>query len=101
MPAPKTSKRPPSRPSAPRTSPRPKVRPADVEQRAADMGAVERGNRAAQREAEDYRTLVEKRKCGGSMKKMSKGGKAKKMASGGMCRGMGAASKGGRFVKNG
>jgi hypothetical protein len=33
--------------------------------------------------------------------KMAKGGKTSKMAMGGKCRGMGAATKGGNFSKNG
>jgi hypothetical protein len=48
-----------------------------------DYGAVDRGNRAAQLEGMKY---------GGKVSKMSMGGKA---------RGMGAATKGGSFSKNG
>jgi hypothetical protein len=92
MPAPKKSKRPTPRPSAPRTSPRPRARPAEVEQRAADAGAVARGNNAARREAQDYQDFVVNKK---------RGGKVMKKASGGMCRGMGAATKGGKYMKNG
>lgn len=41
-------------------------------------------------------------KCGGKAKRMMKGGKAKKMAHGGkVCRGMGAATQGGKFRKDG
>lgn len=36
-----------------------------------------------------------------SLREMKKGGVVKKMAMGGKCRGMGAASKGGKFSKNG
>ena len=65
---------------APKTSPRPKPRPKSMED---DGGAVDRGNRAAQLEGFNY---------GGKVSKMSMGGKA---------RGMGAATKGGSFSKNG
>lgn len=37
----------------------------------------------------------------GGQAKMACGGKAKKMAKGGQCRGMGAASRGGKFSKSG
>jgi hypothetical protein len=66
---------------APKTSPRPKPRPKSMEED--DYGAVDRGNRAAQLEGMNY---------GGKVTKMSMGGKA---------RGMGAATKGGSFSKNG
>jgi hypothetical protein len=66
---------------APKTSPRPKPRPKSMEED--DYGAVDRGNRAAQLEGFNY---------GGKVSKMSMGGKA---------RGMGAATKGGSFSKNG
>lgn len=78
--APKTSMRPKKRPmmdeaAAPKTSMRPKKRPEDLMQRNAEAGAVARGNRAAQREAEDYRTIVEgKMKAGGKVKKSYKSG---------------------------
>ena len=66
---------------------RPKARPARIEQEAAEAGAVERGNRAAKRRAQEDNP------------KMKAGGKVKKMASGGnVCRGMGAAKRGGNFV---
>jgi hypothetical protein len=65
---------------APKTSPRPKPRPKSMED---DGGAVDRGNRAAQLEGFNY------------------GGKVSKMAMGGKCRGMGAATKGGSFSKDG
>jgi len=61
-------------------------------QRAEEAGAVARGNRAAQREAQDYRDFVQNKACGGKMKKM---------ATGGTVRGMGAAKRGGKFSKNG
>jgi hypothetical protein len=54
---------------APKKSIRPKARPEGIEY----DGAVERGNRAADREGAD------------------------KMAKGGMCRGMGAAKRGGSY----
>jgi hypothetical protein len=38
-------------------------------------------------------------KSGGKVKKMACGGNAKKMAGGGTCRGMGAASKGGKYSR--
>jgi hypothetical protein len=84
--APKTSSRPKPRPKAtsalaPKTSSRPKPRPKSMEED--DYGAVDRGNRAAQLEGFNY---------GGKVSKMSMGGKA---------RGMGAATKGGSFSKNG
>ena len=66
---------------APKTSPRPKPRPKSMEED--DYGAVDRGNRAAQLEGMNY------------------GGKVTKMSMGGKCRGMGAATKGGSFSKNG
>jgi hypothetical protein len=81
-----SSPRPKPRPEAksalaPKTSPRPKPRPKSMEED--DYGAVDRGNRAAQLEGFNY---------GGKVSKMSMGGKA---------RGMGAATKGGSFSKNG
>lgn len=76
---------------APMTSPRPRARPDDLMQRIAEAGAVERGNRAAEREAYDQRTLVEDG--------MKMGGKVKKMKSGGKVRGAGMAQKGVRPCK--
>ena len=63
---------------APKTSPRPKPRPKSMEED--DYGAVDRGNRAAQLEGMKY------------------GGKVTKMSMGGKCRGMGAATRGGKFT---
>jgi hypothetical protein len=60
---------------------RPKARPARIEQEAAEAGAVERGNRAAKRRAQEDNPKI---------KKMASGG--------GVCRGMGAAKRGGNFV---
>ncbi len=94
--APATSMRPKKRPmmdegAAPKKSMRPKARPEDLMQRNAEAGAVERGNRAAMREADDYRSIVE----GG----MKKGGKVKKSyKSGGKVRGYGMA-RGGKVCK--
>jgi len=76
---------------APMTSPRPKPRPRSMEMED-DGGAVERGNRAAMREAYDQETLAR-----GSGMKM--GGKVKKMKSGGKVRGAGMAQKGVRPCK--
>lgn len=70
----KKSPRPKARPSAaPKKSPRPKTRSDFEAQSALDQAA--KGYKA--------------------------GGKVMKKASGGMCRGMGAATKGGKFSKNG
>lgn len=80
--------RPTPRPSrAPSKSKRPMPRPSTREERE----AAERGDRAARRDAG--------MKKGGKVGKMAYGGKmkAKKMAKGGMCRGMGAASRGGKY----
>ena len=64
------------------SSPRPRMRPDDMEA----AGAVERGNRASMREAEE-------------MPGMMMGGKVKKMAKGGKVRGAGMAKKGVRACK--
>lgn len=64
------------------SSPRPRMRPDDMEA----AGAVERGNRASMREAEE-------------MPGMMMGGKVKKMQAGGKVRGAGMASKGVRACK--
>lgn len=72
-----------------KTSPRPKARTKKAEDAAfeAKMAeTVDRGNRNAQPPK-----LVGK----------AKGGKINKMAMGGKCRGMGAATKGGRYSKAG
>lgn len=78
--SPRPRARPMQRPNA--TSPRPRMRPESMED---DGGAVERGNRAAMREAYDQQTLA-----GG----MKYGGKVKKMKAGGKVRGAGIAQKG-------
>jgi hypothetical protein len=75
------------RPQARAEPMRPKARPARIEQEAAEAGAVERGNRAAKRRAQEDNP---KMKAGGEVKKMASGG--------GVCRGMGAAKRGGNFV---
>ncbi len=88
-----SSPRPRARPSKPpmkrpmATSPRPRLRPESMED---DGGAVERGNRAAMREAYDQKTLAGGMKYGGKVKKMRKGGKV---------RGAGMARKGVRACK--
>ena len=76
---------------APMTSPRPKPRPRDMEMED-DGGAVARGDRAAEREAYDMRTL-------GPGSGMKMGGKVKKMKYGGKVRGAGMAQKGVRPCK--
>ena len=90
---------------APKKSPRPRMRPEDLE----DGMAIRRGNRAAEREAKDAESLM-KRAGGGKMKMVKKGDQmvpafaadgVGKMREGGMCRGMGAATRGGRFMKDG
>ena len=87
--APASSKRPQARAEPMR----PKARPARIEQEAAEASAVERGNRAAKRRAEQEDILPEPAPA-----KMSYGGKTpKKMNMGGKCRGMGAATRGGNF----
>jgi len=73
-------KRPMKKPLAPAKSKRPQAKPADM----ASMQALQRGENAAKREGTDFKTLA-----------------PKKMAGGGKCRGMGAASKGGKFAKAG
>ena len=75
----------PSRGGAPASSPRPRLRPESMEE---DGGAVERGNRAAMREAFDQETLAGGMKKGGKVKKMAKGGKVRGcgMARGGAVR---------------
>lgn len=91
----KSSPRPRMRPDdmeeglAPRRSPRPRMRPDYMEEEA---GAVERGNRAAMREAYDQETLAKGRG-------MMMGGKVKKMKAGGKVRGAGMAQKGVRPCK--
>jgi len=74
---------------APKKSIRPKLRDAKKAGEYAAGKAVKRGNNAAKREAYDQKTLA-KKKCGG---------KVKKMKSGGMCRGMGAATRGGKYSR--
>ena len=73
---------------APMTSPRPRARPDDLMQRREEAGAVERGNRAAMREAYDQETLANGMKKGGKVMKMKAGGKVRGcgMARGGAVR---------------
>ena len=113
--APSISKRPKARP-APK---RPKARPERIEQEAAEAAAVAQGNKEALRRVKE----MEKKKDGGSLRSvpsgnkglsklptgvrnkmgyMKSGGSVKKMGMGGsMCRGMGAATRGGNFMKDG
>jgi hypothetical protein len=70
---------------------RPVPRPGTAKEREEERGAVERGNRAAEREAREADSLKPlRRKAGGTVKKM---------VSGGMCRGMGKATRGGNFSR--
>jgi hypothetical protein len=91
----RSSPRPRARPSKPpmkrpmATSLRPRARPDDMPT-VDEIGAIERGNRAAMREAYDQQTLA-----GG----MKYGGKVKKMRNGGKVRGAGMAKKGVRACK--
>lgn len=112
MPAPKKSPNPTRNPRRPSPNPR----------RNSDMGtdsAVGRGNRAAEREARDAESLMpQRRMAGGKVKKMKDGGfpdlnkdgkvtradvlkgrGVKGMKQGGTCRGMGAATKGGKYSR--
>lgn len=77
---------------APKKSARPKARD--------DGGmAVKRGNSAAKRRAKEAAMDAKDKK---PAKKMGGGKmKAKKMAGGGKCRGMGAATKGGKYSRSG
>jgi len=89
-----SSPRPRLRPKAPMkrpnaTSPRPRMRPDDMPT-VDEIGAIERGNSAAMREAYDQQTLAGGMKYGGKVKKMRKGGKV---------RGAGMARKGVRACK--
>ena len=76
---------------APKKSRVPQPRPREVEIAAEERRAAERGNRAAEREARDAESLMPER--------MSYGGKVKKMMNGGTCRGMGAATRGGKYSR--
>jgi len=75
MPAPKTSKRPKARSAAPKTSKRPQKRPEMI-------GSTPSGSTRGIDPKKNYGT-VKKKKAGGS------------------CRGMGSATKGGRYGKMG
>ena len=88
--------------AAPKKSKRPMARDPKKAQDYMDGQAVKRGNNAAKRRAKEA-AMEEKAKK--PMKKMS-GGKMdkkpmKKMAGGGSCRGMGAATKGGKYGRSG
>ena len=76
---------------APKKSPVPRRRPREIEIMAEERAAAERGNRAAEREARDAESLMPQRR--------SYGGKVKKMMNGGTCRGMGAATRGGKYSR--
>ena len=80
---------------APSKSMRPRPRPSTREERE----AAERGDRAARRGDMTRREMEAGMKTGGKVGKMAYGGKmkTKKMAKGGKCRGMGAASRGGKY----
>ena len=113
--APSISKRPKARAEPVR----PKARPAKIEQEAAEAAAVAQGNKEALRRVKE----MEKKKGGGSLRSvpsgnkglsklptgvrnkmgyMKSGGSVKKMGMGGsMCRGMGAATRGGKFTRDG
>lgn len=81
---------------APTKSKRPKARDPKKAQDFMDGQAVKRGNTAAKRRAEEASSLekAKKKMAGGKMK-------TKKMAKGSSCRGMGAATKGGRYSRSG
>jgi hypothetical protein len=78
------------------TSIRPKARPVEVSEE--EAGAIERGNRASKRLAEEKMPMM---KAGGMMKKgYAKGGMMKKgYKKGGKIRGAGKATKGVRAAK--
>jgi len=78
--------------SDPTKSARPTARPSDL----ADGAAVNRGNRAREREEREREGLrAPKKKMGGGAMK------TKKYAKGGMARGCGAATKGGKYSRSG
>lgn len=79
---------------APTKSARPTARPRSVERRA------EEAKRAASQRASDNISRYDAEDMMLTQRR-AKGGKVKKMASGGMCRGMGKATKGGKYSKNG
>lgn len=89
--APAKSMRPQARPTKDKKPMRPRARPADLEA----GGAVARGNRAAEREARENPDRKPKKKMGGGAMK------TKKYAKGGTARGMGAATKGGKYSRAG
>jgi hypothetical protein len=96
------------RPKAkPMKSPRPKPRPADLMENYNLMRAMKGTDAKAVKE--DLKA-AKKMAMGGKLKMVEKGGKkvpafaadgVGKMAMGGKCRGMGSASKGGSYSKNG
>jgi len=102
----KTSPRPKPRPaSLGKPTVRPKARPANLVEDSELAAMVARANRSADREGADLPENM-KKKSGGKLKMVQQGGKkvpafaadgVGKMANGGMCRGMGAATKGGKY----
>lgn len=71
------------------SSPRPKRRPKNPAQMDKSPRPLSRSDAEAKRALDN------------AAKGYKAGGKVTKMAGGGMCRGMGAATKGGKFSKNG
>ena len=84
---------PPKRPASTKRNPGPPPRRPQMPT-AEEAAAMERGNRAQMREAQDYRDF-------GKPDKKAKGGKVKKMAMGGKTRGCGAATKGTKYTRAG
>lgn len=89
--------------AAPTKSKRPKARDPKKAQAFLDAQAVKRGNTAAKRRAseaamdEQAKKPVPRKRYGGKMgKKLT----TKRMASGSSCRGMGKASRGGRYTRS-
>lgn len=73
------------------SSPRPKPRPKNLKKPANPMQMDKSIRPLSRSDAEDKRALDN------AAKGYKAGGKLKKMAGGGMCRGMGAATKGGKY----
>jgi hypothetical protein len=88
--------------AAPTKSKRPKARDPQKAQAFLDAQAVKRGNAAANRRAneaamdEEAKKPVPRKRYGGSMGKKP----TTKMAKGTSCRGMGKASRGGRYSRS-
>lgn len=88
------------------SSPRPKKRPAGMKNPAEMKSSMRPKTRSDYETEKDVEAAAKGYKAGGKLKMVSKGGKkvpafaadgVGKMAMGGMCRGMGAASKGGKY----